>query len=249
MPERPVPHSSSAERRDMSRKEYNREIAAAINQYLCEGNWRHRFDEEEGTFLMPIGFEGRFRRTYCHIYVDEDGYRVMIEFPLVAVGGRVKEQVIEFLCRVNYGQLYGALLMNSRSGEIKVEHYVPCGEAVPSKEVISNSIMRPAQALGCYADGLGEVIYGHMDARQAASECASGGIRRLDALEREAAETDESAEAEDDETDDAEDTAGLDELREMISQILQEGDDDDDIVDDTDDDTDAVTDDDTDEDA
>ena len=125
-------------------KEYCREIADAINQYLIDEEWNFSFDEEDGVFKFNVGSKTKAKQARYVILVKNSSYTVYVYSP---IGADAEDKdslcrIAEFICRANYGLNLGNFELDMRDGEIRFKYSVDCdGGSVPNTEIIRNSIL------------------------------------------------------------------------------------------------------------
>lgn len=155
-------------------KRYSDNIAKAVSTYLKENDLNYSFDEEAGSFEFGIPLHGKIRSVYYFIIVFKGDYVVHAVSPIGAdpKDSRMLQQMAEFFCRVNYSTRCGSFDLDFRDGEIRYKCYVSCeGEAVPTSEIIRESILAPARMFDRYAPGILGIIFHEKNAGEMIEEC------------------------------------------------------------------------------
>lgn len=168
----------------MKKKNYSIEIANAITAFLTGDDWKFSFDEETGLFKFGLGLSGKIKKLNYIIDVKQNEYLV---YAFSAIGADEKDDnmmatMSEFICRSNYGLKNGGFEFDMRDGEIRFKCYVDCEGAIPSKEIIKNSISCPAVMFKRYAEGIADIVFGNATAKDAFEKCeraANAEIRTL----------------------------------------------------------------------
>ncbi len=153
-------------------RNYSGEIKDAIQSFLTQYRLQALFDEQEGVFRFDLAMEGRIREVRYIIAVREDEYMVYVICPLAANNGKnITAEMAEFICRANYGLKNGNFELGMDDGVIRYKAYVDCTDTVPDREVVKNSIFCPAAMFDRYSEGIVEIIFGNMSAKEAVEKC------------------------------------------------------------------------------
>jgi len=182
--------------------QYSHAIADAVNDFLKEDKWKYFFDESKGVFKFGLRMGGKLHNIDYRIAVHKGDY-VVYAFSPIGVDEHDKSMLQDmsvFITRANYGMTCGNFEMDMRDGEIRFKCYVSCeGNAVPTKEIIRESIYIPAKMYDRYAPGILGIVFQEKDPETMIAECEDlrKEIRKI--------------------TDNTEDTGG--ELRDAIAAI------------------------------
>lgn len=154
-------------------KEYSREIANAVNQFLVDDDWKFSFDEERGLFKFGISLKSKLKSVDYIIDIKEQSYLVYTVSPIGATADNREEMatMAEFLNRANYGLRNGNFELDMDDGEIRYKCFVDCENRIPSKDIVENSIYCPPFMFERYAPGIIGIIFGGMSAKQAIDLC------------------------------------------------------------------------------
>ena len=165
-------------------KTYNREIAAAIDSFLTEDDWKYYFDEARGVFRFSTGIEGRMKKVDCIVRVESHYYMVRANYPL-GVDMKDAEQVsrmCEFMARANDGLIRGCMTMDFDDGELSWKYTQECGDMVPDSECVKHSVVVPGLMASRYAPGVLEMIFGSATPEEAVEKCEKKSRSQRDAL-------------------------------------------------------------------
>ena len=154
-------------------KEYSQAIANAIHAFLTEDDWHFAFDEEKGIFKFNLTLKSKIRKVEYFIRVASNDYTVYTVSSISADEDdpKMMATMAEFVCRANYGLRDGNFELDMRDGEIRYKSYVNCKNYMPSQDVIRDSIYCPAAMFKNYGDGIVEIIFNEMSAKDAVDMC------------------------------------------------------------------------------
>lgn len=163
---------------------YNKEIAAAIEQFLQEDGWHYSFDGKRGVFTFQLSVRSKLQQIEYSVRVRRREY---IVYGILPLGGDRKDKdlmarLAEFVCRINYGMYNGNFELDFRDGELRYKSYVDCEDALPGRKVIKNSISCTAAMCNRYAPGLLDILFGGASAEQAEDKCEEEGFTRVSRL-------------------------------------------------------------------
>lgn len=158
----------------MEKKNYSESIANAIKRYLKREKWQFHFDDKQGTFLFGMKCKGRVKTVIYNIRVREDDYIVYATSPLSVDGNdrALMAAIAEFICRVNYGLCNGGFELDmDDGGELCYKCFVDCAGITPSLEMVGTSISCPGDMFLHYGEGIADVIYEKVTAKEAYEKC------------------------------------------------------------------------------
>lgn len=129
----------------MKEKNYSEAIANAIKSYLEEDDWRFSFDNASGIFRFGLSLSNKIKKINYIVDVKVDEYIVYAVVPIGVDEGDEKTMAVmaEFVCRANYGLKNGNLEFDMDDGLIRYKCYVDCENAIPSEDIVQNSIHCP----------------------------------------------------------------------------------------------------------
>lgn len=165
----------------MKERIYSKDIANAINTFLKEDDWHFSFDEQRGVFKFGLSLKSKLKKVNYLIHVKEDEYIVYVISPIGADEDdkKMMAAMAEFVCRANYGLKNGNFELDMRDGEIRFKCFVDCEDIMPSTEVIRNSIHCPAAMFKQYGDGIIDIIFGNVSAKEAVAKCEKSPMEEL----------------------------------------------------------------------
>ena len=174
----------------MTRYRYNAEIAARINEYLNDEDWKFSFDEEGAMFKFGLRLRGKLSKLNYIVDVKQKEFVVYGILPIASDEDdpEMMAAVSEYVNRANYGLKNGCFELDFDDGEIRYKSYVDCEGQLPSRDVINNSILCIAAMVERYGKGFGEVIFCGVSAKDALEKCEhpvhrSAGSDGVDAAE------------------------------------------------------------------
>lgn len=177
---------------------YSTKIADAIQEFLHDDDWHYTFREEKGTFHFSLSTRSRLNTVDYFIAVREDHYRVLCVSPLSVNTDDAQElaRMAEFITRANYGMTRGCFEMDYRDGEIRFRMTVDCdGDAVPTQEIVKNSVYVPASMFNRYGSGMVHTMFSDLNPAAIVRACeAEDSVEALRSL----LHTAEDAEQQDD---------------------------------------------------
>lgn len=145
---------------------YSTKIADAIQEFLHDDDWHYTFREEKGTFHFSLSTHSRLNTVDYFIAVREDHYRVLCVSPLSVNTDDAQElaRMAEFITRANYGMTRSCFEMDYRDGEIRFRMTVDCdGDAVPTQEIVKNSVYVPASMFNRYGSGMVHTMFSDLN--------------------------------------------------------------------------------------
>ena len=158
---------------------YSTKIADAIQEFLHDDDWNYTFHEEKGTFHFSLSTRSRLNTVDYFIAVREDHYRVLCISPLNVNTDDAQEltRMAEFITRANYGMTHGCFEMDNHDGEIRFRMTVDCdGDAVPTQEIIRNSLYVPASMFNRYGSGMVQTMFSDLNPADIIRACEKGKV-------------------------------------------------------------------------
>lgn len=204
---------------------YSTKIADAIQEFLHDDDWHYTFREEKGTFHFSLSTHSRLNTVDYFIAVREDHYRVLCVSPLSVNTDDAQElaRMAEFITRANYGMTRGCFEMDYRDGEIRFRMTVDCdGDAVPTQEIVKNSVYVPASMFNRYGSGMAHTMFSDLNPAAIVRACeAEDSVEALRSLLHAAEDSEQQ--------DDLDDIDGA--LFDSIADLFDDDDDDEDSAD------------------
>ena len=141
---------------------YSKSIANAVKDVLAAEELNFSFDEDNGLFGLNFTIEGPIHSLDFFIEIRDSNYVVYAVPPIVAdaKNSSVMAAIAEFICRANYGLVYGNFDIDFSNGEIRYRVFVDCDGITPSKDMIKSSILVILSVFERYAPGIAAVLFG-----------------------------------------------------------------------------------------
>lgn len=163
----------------MAGRTYSKAAAEAIKGALAETKVTYSFNEIEGgsrgVFLAAIALNGRLQKTKYIIDVKNDSYIVYAVLPINADASDKRKMLnlADFICRLNHRLAAGNFELDMDDGQVRFKYYVNCSDSVPTRGILTESLVLPKVMLEHYSDGLLNVIINGADAKEEAERCKS----------------------------------------------------------------------------
>ena len=163
----------------MAGRTYSKAAAEAIKGALAETKVTYSFNEIEGgsrgVFLAVIALNGRLQKTKYIIDVKNDSYIVYAVLPINADASDKRKMLnlADFICRLNHRLAAGNFELDMDDGQVRFKYYVNCSDSVPTRGILTESLVLPKVMLEHYGDGLLNVIISGADAKEEAERCKS----------------------------------------------------------------------------
>lgn len=168
----------------MKENKYSTSIAQAITTFLTEDDWHFTFDEKRGVFKFGLSISGKIKNISYRIDVQNNDYVVYAISPIGADENdrEMMASIAEFVCRANYGLVNGNFELDMRDGELRFKCFVDCDGITPSNEIVRNSIYCPAAMFKRYSDGIVNIIFTRISAKEAVEICEKPAMTELSTL-------------------------------------------------------------------
>lgn len=156
----------------MENKIYSNEIANAINDFLSDG-WNYDFNEKKGIFRFDLNIRGKIKEICYSIYVYSEFFTTYATSPIGADEDdeAMMSKMSEFINRANFGLKRGNFEFDLENGEIRFKYFNDCKGIVPTAEMIGNSIYCIAAVFEQYSEGIVNIIFTDMNAKDAVELC------------------------------------------------------------------------------
>lgn len=158
----------------MERK-YSTEIAGKIKEFLEGDSWKFFFDSDKGIFHFGLHIGKKLRNIDYIIKVHEDSFTAYAVSPISSdtEDALCMAKMAEYFTRCNCGFPNGNWDMDYDNGEIMYKCFVDAVGMTLSREVIKNSISCIASRFKFCGDGIVDIIYGGVSAKEAAESAAA----------------------------------------------------------------------------
>ncbi len=149
----------------------NTEIIEMVKTFLTEDDWKFTFNEEHGIFQGRIGgLSGKIRTLTFSILIHDESFTIYHSLDIGA-DENVRDEVLKFLMRANYGLRHGCFEMDLRDGEIRYRHNISLTELrTDTKEAMENATTLGVIMITRYGNGLLDVIFRGKSAEDAITE-------------------------------------------------------------------------------
>lgn len=157
----------------MKETTYSKSIANAINKFLTDNDLNFSFDEQLGQFILSSGIKSKLKKLNYIINVEDYAFIVYAISPIGvdADDENSMTEMAEFVCRANYGLRRGNFELDMRDGEIRYKCHVDCKGIIPTNEMVANNIITPIAMFDRYGDGIVDIIFGNVPAKEAVERC------------------------------------------------------------------------------
>ena len=157
----------------IQKRTYSTRIADAISEFLGEVGLKFSFDDRHGQFGFSLRLKGKVSKVTYAINVGENEYTVYAVSSVYPNQNNRKMMynLMEFLCRANYGMAGGNFELNMDNGEIRMKYFVDCDGTAPTIELVKRSICSPGLMFERYGDGIADIILDNATAKEAAVWC------------------------------------------------------------------------------
>ena len=152
---------------------YSKSIANAVKDVLAAEEFNFSFDEDNGLFRLNFTIDGPIHSLDLFIDIRESNYTVRAVPPIVAdaQNSSVMAAIAEFICRANYGLVYGNFDIDFSDGEISYRVFVDCNGITPNKDMIMASVYVPTDVFERYAPGIAAVLFGSANPEEQINKC------------------------------------------------------------------------------
>ncbi|MDO5553407.1 MAG: YbjN domain-containing protein [Planctomycetia bacterium] len=139
---------------------YSNEIVEAVKTFFNEDDWHYEFDEENGIFSGGINIKSKLASVNFFLRVKEEDLINSTQIQIKAEES-VRNNVGEYLTRVNYGLIFGCFEMDYQDGEIQYRMSASLAELqADCKKTMCVLLGLPCKMFERYGDGLLAVMFG-----------------------------------------------------------------------------------------
>lgn len=148
----------------MEKRDYPFEIAFAVDQFLDEDGCPYSFDEKNGCFkfdmIMPLA--GRARDIDGIISVEKEVLYFYGTCPDSIDPGNMEmmERMENFICKINLRLENCSLNLNFNDGKIFYRASLDCNTAIPTSEMIENTILGIYDGYAFFGEGIYAILEG-----------------------------------------------------------------------------------------
>ncbi|MDE6774844.1 MAG: YbjN domain-containing protein [Ruminococcus sp.] len=140
-------------------KNYSKEIAAAITDFLRKDNWNFEKVNENGIIELGVKLNSKLKKADIYINVLEHGF-IVNSVPSLSADKDCIKDMTEFITRANYGLNHGNFEMDYRDGEIRYKTSLFSDDEIPTHEQIEAMIYINVTTLDNYGNGLAMIAFG-----------------------------------------------------------------------------------------
>ena len=139
---------------------YSQQLVIIVKMVFVDSGWNYDFEEEYGAFRAGINLRCKLKSCDVIVLVGEE-FIDSLAMINISVDEDKRNEVVEFITRVNYTIKYGNFDFDYKSGKIGFRLSVDCaGGTIPSKEEVKRAMTIPAILYERYGDGLLSVLSG-----------------------------------------------------------------------------------------
>lgn len=155
---------------DLSKATYSVQIAAAIENYLNDKEWKFMPTDEHGVIRTGLKLRNKLKSVDIFFRVGRENFTVTLRLPIGA-GEELEDlnRVNEFITRANYGMRRGCFEMDFRDGEINFRAGQYC-DGAPNPEAVEDTLFVAVAMVERYGDALLKVIHGFATPEEAIDE-------------------------------------------------------------------------------
>ena len=159
----------------MKKSTYSGKIAGVVCSFLEGVKLEFTFDDRCGEFKFGLGMKGKVSKVTYIINVGEKEYTVYIVSSVCPNTNNRKtmHNLMEFLCRANYGMINSNFELDVTSGEIRMKYFVDCEGTEPTAGLVKKSICLSGLMFEHYGDGIADIILDNAAAKAAFDRCKS----------------------------------------------------------------------------
>jgi len=134
-------------------------IYETMLKFFEEDNWR--FSKLEGKEVLRMGYSGKNTSLLCFAEADEAEQQFLFySFFEMPAPEEKRQEIAEFITRVNYGLKLGNFEMDFYDGEIRYKCSFTVGDGVLTTGMIKAQVDANVQTMDKYAPAIMAVLYG-----------------------------------------------------------------------------------------
>lgn len=140
---------------------FSNELADVLKRYLESNKWEYVFNDRTGVFEFGARIVGKIQRLNYVVDVGSDWMEFYGLCPVAADSSDQEQmlQVMEFICRINFGLRNGCFEFDCDRGEIRYKSFIDCKNLMPSMEVIQESLRCIAIMFSSYSSSILNIIF------------------------------------------------------------------------------------------
>ena len=146
-----------------------REVKEHIEAFMKEHDWEYDYDAERRIFISGVGLKNYVSSIQYAISIKDTHVFNYAVLPLNAK--KHIKRLVEFLCRANYGLIFGNFEFDYRDGEIRYKLEMSSDAILADDMNIGLLLYKPAMMMDKYVKGIVQVMTGDMKAKEAIALC------------------------------------------------------------------------------
>ena len=157
-------------KKDMEKRESTKnQVKERLIAFMDEHQWKYDFDEEHWMFISGIGLKNYVSSVQYAISIKESH---VINYAVLPVNAKKHyKRLVEFLCRANFGLIFGKFEFDHRDGEIRYKLEMTSDAILADDVNIGLLLYKPGLMIDKYVKGIVQVITGAMKAKEAIALC------------------------------------------------------------------------------
>ena len=146
-----------------------KEVKERIAAFLEEHEWKYEYNEEHQVFITGVGLKNYVSSVQYAISIKDSH---VINYAVLPINAKKHfKRLVEFLCRANFGLVFGNFEFDYRDGEIRYKLEMSSDAILADDMNIGLLIFRPAMMVEKYIKGIVQVMTGAMKAPEAIELC------------------------------------------------------------------------------
>ena len=145
------------------------EVKEHIEAFMKEHDWKYEYDEEHQVFISGVGLQNYVSSIQYAISIKDTH---VINYAVLPLNAKKHiKRLVEFLCRANYGLIFGNFEFDYRDGEIRYKLEMTSDAILADDSNIGILLFKPAMMMEKYIKGIVQVMTGTMKAKEAVALC------------------------------------------------------------------------------
>ncbi len=150
-------------------EERKKEVKEHIEAFMKEHDWKYDYNEEHQVFISGVSLKNYVSSIQYAISVKDTH---VINYAVLPLNAKKHfKRLVEFLCRANYGLVFGNFEFDYRDGEIRYKLEMTSDAILADDMNIGLLLYKPAMMMDKYVKGIVQVMTGAMKAKDAIALC------------------------------------------------------------------------------
>ncbi len=146
-----------------------REVKERIEAFMKGHEWKYDYDEKHGVFLSGVGLK-KYVSSLQYVIGIKDTH--VINHAILPIRAKKHfKRLVEFLCRANFGLIFGNFEFDYRDGEIRYKLEMSLDAILADDMNIGLLLYKPAIMMDRYVKGIVQVMTGALKAPEAMALC------------------------------------------------------------------------------